>query len=99
MSGHDHEQGFRQRNLRYGYPRRIGRFRRGENHHSRGSEHVLRGLPFIVKKSLERVPGVANVMVCFKDKTAVVIYDDSKADVTALTAATTNAGYPSAPKG
>ena len=54
--------------------------------------------PFIVKKSLERVPGVATVTVSYKDKTAVVTYDDSKADVKALTAATTNAGYPSAPK-
>jgi|ERR1700724_1792202 mercuric ion binding protein len=55
--------------------------------------------PFIVKKSLERVSGVAKVTVSYKDKTAVVIYDDGKADVKALTAATTNAGYPSAPKG
>jgi mercuric ion binding protein len=55
--------------------------------------------PFIVKKSLEGVAGVAKVTVSYKDKTAVVIYDDSTADVTALTAATTNAGYPSAPKG
>ena len=54
--------------------------------------------PFIVKKSLEGVPGVAKVTVSYKDKTAMVTYDDSKADVTALTAATTNAGYPSAPK-
>ena len=54
--------------------------------------------PFIVKKSLERVPGVAKVTVSYKDKTAVVSYDDSKADVKALTAATTNAGFPSAPK-
>jgi periplasmic mercuric ion binding protein len=54
--------------------------------------------PFIVKKSLERVPGVVNVTVSYKDKTAVVIYDDSKADLTALTAATTNAGYPSSPR-
>ena len=54
--------------------------------------------PFIVKKSLERVPGVAKATVSFKDKTAIVTYDDSKADVTALTAATTKAGYPSAPK-
>jgi len=54
--------------------------------------------PFIVKKSLERVPGVAKATVSFKDKTAVVTYDDSKANVTALTAATTKAGYPSAPK-
>ncbi len=54
--------------------------------------------PFIVKKSLERVPGVAKVAVSYKDKTAVVTYDDSKADLNALTAATTNAGYPSAPR-
>ena len=54
--------------------------------------------PFIVKKSLERVPGVAKVAVSYKDKTAIVTYDDGKADVNALTAATTNAGYPSAPR-
>jgi mercuric ion binding protein len=54
--------------------------------------------PFIVKKSLERVPGVAKVTVSYEDKTATVNYDDSKADVTALTTATSNAGYPSAPK-
>ena len=54
--------------------------------------------PFIVKKSLEAVPGVAKVAVSFKDKTATVTYDDNKADVKALTAATTDAGYPSAPR-
>ena len=54
--------------------------------------------PFIVQKSLERVPGVAKVAVSFKDKTAIVTYDDSQANVTGLSAATTNAGYPSAPK-
>jgi mercuric ion binding protein len=36
--------------------------------------------------------------VSFKNKTAVVIYDDTRADVKALTTATTNAGYPSTPK-
>jgi hypothetical protein len=36
--------------------------------------------------------------VSFKEKTAVVTYDDAKSDLTALTTATTNAGYPSAPK-
>jgi mercuric ion binding protein len=55
--------------------------------------------PSTVRKSLERVPGVIKAVVSFKDKTAVVTYDDSKADLSALTAATTNAGYPSAPKG
>jgi mercuric ion binding protein len=54
--------------------------------------------PFIVKKSLEGIPGVAKVAVSFKDKVAIVTYDDSKADVKGLTTATTNAGYPSAPK-
>lgn len=55
--------------------------------------------PLIVRKSLEAVPGVAKAVVSFKDKTAVVTYDDSKANVRALTTATTKAGYPSAPKG
>jgi mercuric ion binding protein len=54
--------------------------------------------PHTVKASLEAVPGVANVAVSYKDKTAIVIYDDSRVDVKALTAATTDAGYPSAPK-
>ena len=54
--------------------------------------------PSIVKGSLEAVRGVAKVAVSFKDKTATVIYDDTKADVNQLTSATTNAGYPSAPK-
>jgi mercuric ion binding protein len=54
--------------------------------------------PFIVKKSLQAVSGVARAIVSFKDKTATVIYDDGRADVKSLTGATTNAGYPSAPK-
>ena len=54
--------------------------------------------PYTVKASLEAVPGVSKVVVSFKEKTAVVTYDDEKSDLTALTTATTNAGYPSAPK-
>jgi periplasmic mercuric ion binding protein len=54
--------------------------------------------PSTVKASLQRVPGVTNVVVSFEDKTAVVTYDDNKAKVDALVKATTNAGYPSAPK-
>jgi mercuric ion binding protein len=54
--------------------------------------------PLVVKKSLESVPGVVKVTVSYKDKTAVVTYDDAKADVHALTTATTKAGYLSAPK-
>ena len=40
--------------------------------------------PFIVKKSLEAVPGVAKATVSFKDKTATVTYDDGKADIKSL---------------
>jgi mercuric ion binding protein len=54
--------------------------------------------PHTVKASLEAVPGVAKVAVSYKDKTATVTFDDAKISVNALTAATTNAGYPSAPK-
>jgi periplasmic mercuric ion binding protein len=55
--------------------------------------------PFIVKKSLEGVPGVAKAMVSFKDRTVIVTFDDAKTDINALTNATTRAGYPSTPKG
>jgi mercuric ion binding protein len=55
--------------------------------------------PHTVKASLETVPGVTKVAVSYRDKTATVTYDDSKTDVKGLTAATTGAGYPSAPKG
>jgi mercuric ion binding protein len=44
------------------------------------------------------VPGVTSVMVSAEDKTAVVTYDDTKAGPDQLVKATTNAGYPSAPK-
>jgi mercuric ion binding protein len=54
--------------------------------------------PHMVKASLEAVPGVARVIVSYKDKTATVTYDDVKANVGALTTATANAGYPSEPK-
>jgi len=54
--------------------------------------------PFVIKRSLEAVPGVAKVAVSYKDKSAIVTYDDSKGNVNELTAATTKAGYPSAPR-
>jgi periplasmic mercuric ion binding protein len=54
--------------------------------------------PFIVKKSLEAVPGVAKASVSYKDKTAIVTYDDGRVDIKSITDATTNAGYPSKPK-
>lgn len=54
--------------------------------------------PGTVRKSLQAVPGVIKAVVSFADKTAVVTYDDAKTNMKALTTATTNAGYPSAPK-
>ena len=54
--------------------------------------------PYIVKKTLERVQGVAKATVSLKDKSAVVIFDDAKTNVKALTDATTSAGFPSSPK-
>ena len=54
--------------------------------------------PITVKSSLEAVPGVTRAVVSYADKTAVVTFDDAKTAVPALTAATTNAGYPSALK-
>jgi mercuric ion binding protein len=52
--------------------------------------------PHTVKASLEAVSGVKTVVVSYKEKTAVVTYDDAATEVKALIAATTNAGYPSA---
>ena len=54
--------------------------------------------PHTVKASLQAIPGVKQAVVSYKEKTAVVTYDDAKTDVKALTSATTKAGYPSAPK-
>ena len=52
--------------------------------------------PIVVKKSLEKVAGVDVVKVDFAKKTATVTYDPDKAQLEALTMATTNAGFPSA---
>ncbi len=51
--------------------------------------------PYIVKQVLAEVPGVRTVKVSFKNKTALVTFDDGKTNVAALTAATTNVGFSS----
>jgi len=56
------------------------------------------GCPYMVRKTLERVSGVSQVTVSFKEKTAVVVFDDARAEVKDLTNATTSAGFPSALK-
>ena len=52
--------------------------------------------PVTVKKSLERVPGVAEAKVDFAQKTATVRFDPDKATVAVLVKSTTDAGFPSA---
>ncbi len=51
--------------------------------------------PVTVRKSLERVAGVAAVAVSLDRKEATVIFDDTGTTVRALTQATADAGYPS----
>ena len=51
--------------------------------------------PIVVKKALERVPGVSSTTVDFDKKTATVTFDPDKATSTKLTQATTEAGFPS----
>ena len=51
--------------------------------------------PYIVKQTLAGVPGVSDVTVSFKKKTAVVTFDDGKTNTSALTAATADVGFPS----
>lgn len=55
--------------------------------------------PYMVKKTVEKVSGVSKVTVSFKEKTAVVVFDDALATVKDVTDAATNAGFPSTPKG
>ncbi len=51
-----------------------------------------------VGKALKRVDGVVDAQVDVEKKSATVRFDPAKTDVTALTRATTQAGYPSTPK-
>jgi len=52
--------------------------------------------PITLKKSLQGVAGVSDVSIDFAKKTARVTFDPDKAKSADLTAATRNAGYPSA---
>ncbi len=56
--------------------------------------------PYIVQQTLVRVPGVTQVEISYHPAAAVVLaivdYEDTVADVTALTAATSSVGFPSA---
>jgi mercuric ion binding protein len=54
--------------------------------------------PYIVKKSMAAVRGVANVNVSFRAKTATVTFDEAQTTPEAIAAASSNAGYPAHPK-
>ena len=51
--------------------------------------------PITVKKALEKVAGVTMAKVDFEKETVAVTFDPKKASPTALTKATSDAGYPS----
>lgn len=53
--------------------------------------------PYIVKRSLASVPGVLDVNVSYDDQVAIVRFDDDKTNVSALTQATADVGFPSKP--
>ena len=53
--------------------------------------------PITVKKAITKVPGVLDAKVDYGTKTAVVRFETEKTSIDAITAATTNAGYPSKP--
>ncbi|MBL8594499.1 MAG: heavy-metal-associated domain-containing protein [Devosia sp.] len=50
--------------------------------------------PLTVKTAMERVPGVASVVVDFAAKTATVTFDPAVATVDAIAAASSGIGYP-----
>jgi mercuric ion binding protein len=53
--------------------------------------------PVTIKAALSKVPGVASVKSDLAKRQTTVVYDDAKVDVAALSKATENAGFPSAP--
>jgi periplasmic mercuric ion binding protein len=53
--------------------------------------------PYIIKRTLAKLPGVLEVNVSYDDQVAIVRFDDDTTDVTALTQATADVGFPSKP--
>lgn len=51
--------------------------------------------PFIVTKTLQSVPGVTEATADFDTKTATVVFDKEKTNISALLDALKNRGYPS----
>jgi periplasmic mercuric ion binding protein len=55
--------------------------------------------PFIVTKTLKSVPGVTEASADFETKTAMVVFDKDKTNISALLHALKNRGYPSSVRG
>jgi mercuric ion binding protein len=53
--------------------------------------------PITVRKAMQRVDGVKEVIVDFDSKTATVIYDPSFTDAEKIAASSTNVGFPATP--
>ncbi len=53
--------------------------------------------PYIIKRTLAKVPGVLDVEVSYDDQVAIVRFDDETTDVATLTQATADVGFPSEP--
>jgi len=51
--------------------------------------------PITIKKALEGITGVNKVSIDFESKIAMVVFNPNTVQVSDLTAATNNAGYPS----
>lgn len=54
--------------------------------------------PLTVKTAMQGVDGVVSAVVSGATNTAVVVYDDAKADANRIAQAATNAGYPATKK-
>ncbi len=52
--------------------------------------------PYQVEVALKKIDGVRSIEVSLAQRQAVVTFDDERANVAALTKATTDAGFPSA---
>lgn len=50
--------------------------------------------PIMIKTTIKRIPGVHSVTVDFKTKLAVVSFDDTKTNVTAIAKASADIGFP-----
>ena len=51
--------------------------------------------PITVKKALQRVPGVLQIIIIYKQKEVTVTFDDAKTNEKALVKATSDVGFPS----